>query len=124
MAKMTDTEKLNLLIRDDPEISGKMYARMKMHINEATVVDADQKWIPVTERLPNDNDFEEGKPTRCWIVRRRYNLLDIGKYEDIIEDAYWRGDGFINQSICFRLTLPHVSHWMPYTTPEPPKEDE
>ena len=40
MAKMTDTEKLNLLIRDDPEISGKMYARMKMHINEATVVDA------------------------------------------------------------------------------------
>ena len=40
MAKMTDTEKLNLLIRDDPEISGRMYARMKMHINEATVVDA------------------------------------------------------------------------------------
>lgn len=40
MAKMIDAEKLNLLIRDDPEISGKMYARMKMHINEATVVDA------------------------------------------------------------------------------------
>lgn len=40
MATLIDAEKLNLLIRDDPEISGKMYARMKMHINEATVVDA------------------------------------------------------------------------------------
>ena len=40
MATLIDAEKLNLLIRDDPEISGKMYARMKMHINEAPAVDA------------------------------------------------------------------------------------
>lgn len=87
-------------------------------------ISAQYGWIPVTKRLPNDHDFEEGAPTRCWIIRRVYNLLDIDKYEDIIEDAYWRGDGFINQSICFGLTLPHVSHWMPYTIPEPPKEDD
>lgn len=40
MAILIDAEKLKLAIRDDPDIPGKMYARMKMHINEATVVDA------------------------------------------------------------------------------------
>ena len=38
--KLIDAEKLKLAIRDDTEIDGRNYARMKMHINEANVVDA------------------------------------------------------------------------------------
>lgn len=112
MAKMTDTEKLNLLIRDDPEISGKMYARMKMHINEATVVDK-QKWIPVAERLPENTDkvlalskSKFGNGYLSWLVR--YNP-DVDAFYDY--DSEWGN-----------IKIHNITHWMPL--PEPPKEDE
>lgn len=40
MARLIDADKLKLAIRDDAEINGSNYARMKMHINEAETVDA------------------------------------------------------------------------------------
>lgn len=38
--KLIDADKLKLSIRDDAEINGSNYARMKMHINDAETVDA------------------------------------------------------------------------------------
>lgn len=40
MAKMTDTEKLWLAVRDDPNITGKQYIAVKEHILGAKAVDA------------------------------------------------------------------------------------
>ena len=40
MARLIDADKLRLAIRDDDEISGTNYARVKKHINEAPTVDA------------------------------------------------------------------------------------
>lgn len=37
--KLIDPQMLKLAIRDDPEISGRNYARMKKHINEAPTVE-------------------------------------------------------------------------------------
>ena len=38
--RLIDADALKLAIRDDAEITGRNYARMKMHINEAPTVDA------------------------------------------------------------------------------------
>ncbi len=38
--KMIDADNLKLVIRDDDEIDGRNFARMKMHIDDAPVVDA------------------------------------------------------------------------------------
>ena len=49
MAKLIDAEKLKTEIRDDPEIDGWNFGRMKMHIEDAEEVDAVEvvhgRWI-------------------------------------------------------------------------------
>ena len=61
------------------------------------------KWIPVTERLPDEND-----------VVLITDSLDVGTGYLI------HGYGWI--SPFDDIDMSHVSHWMPL--PQPPKEDE
>ena len=82
---------------------GKGYARGRMATECCSVCSCgEQKWIPVTERLPEE-----------W-----QDVLTASKYGDIHFDyvcssGAWYGD----------LEYPHdpVTHWMPL--PEPPKEE-
>ena len=65
------------------------------------------KWIPVTERLPEDMD---------WVLCASIDgVVHILRYDYITDD--W--DVFGRQNTCYRTGF--VTHWMPL--PEPPKED-
>ena len=64
-----------------------------------------QRWIPVSERLP-----EKGKDVV--ITALRWGEVDVGW----CEDGVW-GSEFVNKYECGEVT-----HWMPL--PEPPKEGE
>ena len=116
---LIDAEKLKLAIRDDPEIDGQNFARMKMHIEEAAVAyklsptDKDNnvpsKWIPVTERLP-----EGDKVVLCYKANRgiRFGKLLDATYADGVQ-------AFMDRDRAFAFG---VTHWMPL--PEPPKEED
>ena len=118
MAILIDAEKLKLAIRDDPDIPGKMYARMKMHINEATVVDAEQKWIPVTERLPNKEEYT----TKTEDGTAYYARLLIAYKTDITEYEIGYYDGYKWMTEMPIRLIKDVVAWMPFPNmPEPPK---
>ena len=72
---------------------------------EAGKRDAELKWIPVTERLPEKYG--------SYIVYRKNHLFSMLRYSPTLGfhfyDSEW-GD----------VTLRDVNHWMPL--PEPPKE--
>jgi hypothetical protein len=94
-------------------------------INNGVII---QKWIPVTEQLPEERDsiFEKFYGTKRWtplMFRKISNeVLAIVKYEDGTRkvktvhttDGEWR---LINL-----YQAKEVTHWMPL--PEPPKEVE
>lgn len=66
------------------------------------------RWIPVTERLPED-------PVKKYIVfvpHPHGNIVDVGRYLG--------ADGWVLEG--WYLTQSSVTHWMPL--PEPPKEAE
>ena len=74
-----------------------------------TVIKFEPKWIPVTERLP-----EQGDPLSiCLIVGGKYDQLSWYELCDFAEGQFW-----IHDHLCDC----HVTHWMPL--PEPPKDGE
>ena len=66
-----------------------------------------QKWIPVTERLPEDGEI-------C-LVYSTYEQIDIRQFDSV--EMMWVGENLYND---FRMS--HVTHWM--HLPESPKEVE
>lgn len=86
------------------------YARMlNTTAKRLKELDEKQRWIPVTERLPNAHD--------CCIVYRKntFGHFSMLRYTPALGfhfyDSEW-GD----------VTVDNVTHWMPL--PEPPKEVE
>lgn len=70
---------------------------------------ADEKWIPVTERLP---EFEDAV-----LCMRKSNVYGVRPHQEILYvDEY----GFKNYDDIY-LADGVVTHWMPL--PEPPKEE-
>ena len=98
---MTDREKLIELLSDMWQADS--YEEIADHLiaNGVTV----QRWIPVTERLP-----ETGVLVMCAC---NTNALHVLSYDDVMDD--W--DAMYGH-VCFRKEF--VTHWMPL--PEPPKE--
>ena len=76
-------------------------------------------WIPVTERLPEEN----GR----YLVRYVRDIdLKGGVHSDEVRimrfvDAQWRFPFICNPDVRKFVTREKVTHWMPL--PEPPKED-
>jgi hypothetical protein len=71
--------------------------------NGVTVPDKNVgKWIPVTERLPDNNAY--------------INVTTDG----VVVQAYWHNDRFYAFTAVGVATVGGVTHWMPL--PEPPKE--
>jgi len=79
-------------------------AGMKREIERMVVSGNKPRWIPVTERLP-----EEGE--NILVANKR------GKHYDI-DKGWWNGT-FFNR--CSKGGYHNVTHWMPL--PEPPKEE-
>ena len=78
------------------------------------------RWIPVTERLPEEN----GR----YLVRYVRDIdLEGGVHSDEVRtmrfvDAQWRFPFICNPDVRKFVTREKVTHWMPL--PEPPKEEE
>lgn len=81
---------------------------------------AEQKWIPVTERLPdlelvdakaNDRDVY---PCLCVVKHQRARG---GRY---VTKLFYDGENFMDRDMC--LWTFETTHWMPL--PEPPKGEE
>ena len=107
--KLISSEKLITAIRDDLHIDGRTFARVKRHIEDAPVV---QKWIPVTERLPQEDLemcknvnllMDDGFVTVGWLNQSNGKVYYIGAYHDFVENA----------------PISRCTHWMPL--PEAPK---
>ena len=89
--------------------------------NRAAVAAWENRWIPVTERLPEENG-------RYLVRYKRDIVLD---YTEVHDDEvrimkFFVGDGwrypFLCQPELRKAEQQTVTHWMPL--PEPPKEDE
>lgn len=70
--------------------------------------DESEKWIKCTEKLPEFEMF-------CWIYDRIGKEVEMGHF--------YGSRGFLmdEEYMSFR-SLQEISHWMPFYTPEPPKE--
>ena len=112
---MTDKEKLLTLINEMQD-EGICYGehgygvrvdneRIADHLIENVVTF--QRWIPVTERLP-----DSGVVVLCACYMNEVHALS---YDDVMDD--W--DTMYGR-VCFRKEF--VTHWMPL--PEPPKEEK
>lgn len=71
------------------------------------------KWIKCSEKLPEHEK-------RCWAFIKDGRVLDL-----VFDKKTWRDEpGFRYEDSSGSLPLDEISHWMPYFTPEPPKEKE
>ena len=80
-----------------------------------------QKWIPVTERLPEkDGEYlvfeKSGYGTRTRTLRFAKDGRKVDKYDFHRE---WKNVWFYYDSEWGHITIDTVTHWMPL--PEPPK---
>ena len=76
-------------------------------VNEASEI-LRRRWIPVTERLPEDGSDILAVLSYCGEVRIIPANYDRGVWYDCI----------------FNRVAEHITHWMPLpTAPEPPKEE-
>jgi hypothetical protein len=66
------------------------------------------KWIPVTERLPQENGYY-----LCWVFVSAVNQRK--EYRRMV--LFWEDNVWIDMANCFWIRKP--THWMPL--PEPPK---
>ena len=88
-------------LRDDPDLNGTNFALVKRHIENAQTVDV-QKWIPVSERLP-DEEHESV----------------VLAYSGDVDTAIVSGDTFLEYDKYEGWEICNVTHWMPL--PEAPK---
>lgn len=96
----------------------KTFAAMIDSVPAADVVER-PRWIPVTERLPE----EDGK----YLVRYVRDIdLEDGVHSDEVRimrfaNAQWRFPFICNSDVRKLVTMETVTHWMPL--PDPPKEE-
>lgn len=92
-------------------------------ISHGVTFATDNKWIPVTERLPEEDGkylvFEQsGGRTNTSILRFAKDARKVDKYDF---KGRWKNAWCEYDSEWGHYTVDSVTHWMPL--PEPPKED-
>ena len=104
--------KRGVIIKGDCEDCASKTTRVidKLH-GEIAKLSANQRWIPVTERLPVENGYY-----LCDVCFS--SVADCKSYRRMI--LYFEDNVWIDMPNCFRTRKP--THWMPL--PEPPKEVE
>ena len=70
-----------------------------------------RRWIPVTERLPDPNDYGD------YVIVCATEKHDRIDYQNAVIMAFVCDEGFVDTEMDFVLT--GVTHWMPL--PEPPE---
>jgi hypothetical protein len=81
---------------------------------------AEQKWIPVTERLPEDGEYlAYTKCTYGNYVRILRFAKDGRKVNEYDFDRDWENVWYLYDSEWGHIAVDSVTHWMPL--PEPPK---
>jgi hypothetical protein len=76
-----------------------------------------QRWIPVTERLPDTIPCGAG-----WAFSEAVNVLTTGRK---VLTAIWDGTDFIADAEFWEAEGEEITHWasVPLPLPEPPKEE-
>ena len=74
-----------------------------------------QKWIPVSDRLPENDYRKHWKERHYYLVRLQYGQMRTARY------GYKKYDWWVDSHDCVLSKEHHteVTHWMPL--PEPPK---
>ena len=74
-----------------------------------------QEWIPVTERLPENDYRKHWKERHYYLVRLQHGQMRTARY------GYKKYDWWVDSHDCVLSKEQHteVTHWMPL--PEPPK---
>ena len=113
---MDTREKLIELIHDTPDVRVWPDANRKIadHLiaNGVTV----QKWIPVTERLPENDYGKHWKERKYYLVRVNPSGLMYVAHYGYKEHNWWIDD---HDCVLSATSFKEVTHWMPL--PEPPK---
>ena len=82
--------------------------------------DNPEQWIPMKERLPDWDDFDDRVGSKCYIAKKVWDYENIC-YKTVVDFAVWTGEHFIHGHGCgCNLPIEDVTHWMPQ--PKSPKE--
>ena len=97
--------------------------RLIDHAKPVTDINVGSKWIPVTERLPEEDGkyivFEQsGGRTNTSMLRFAKDARKIDRYDF---KGRWKNAWYEYDSEWGHYTVKSVTHWMPL--PEPPKEE-
>ena len=106
--RATESRSKRELLDAAADLIEKLIDRCARYAEEIAVAQERPRWIPVTERLPED-------PMKKYIVFSPHphgNIVDVGRYLG--------ADGWVLEG--WYLTQSAVTHWMPL--PEPPEEVE
>ena len=79
----------------------------------------DDRWIPVSERMPTFEDFEGCDKDNCYITVKRWDY-ENSCYKSSVSYAHWTGDYFTYGGGIAGGEIVGVTHWM--LPPAPPKE--
>ena len=122
---VTFDKDINALTKKIAELekSNRNWRRKMQKIRQRYAKNDADKWIPVTERLPE----EDGKylvfrkhtyGTETATLRFAKDARKVDKYDFVLR---WKNVWYRYDSEWGHITIDDVTHWMPL--PEPPKED-
>lgn len=98
------------IVREAAELIEKLTDRCARYAEEIAVAQERQRWIPVTERLPEATDGDYVLACVTW----KDTHID---YRDAVVMAFVSEDGLVDVEM--DCVLDGVTHWMPL--PEPPE---
>lgn len=105
--RVTESRSKRELLDAAADLIEKLTARCARYAEEIAVAQERQRWIPVTERLPED----PVQKVLIFVPHPHGNIVDVGRYLG--------ADGWVLEG--WYLTQSSVTHWMPL--PEGPEEE-